>query len=179
MSHDRADFAGEIRGAEDCSKNKRDFTLGLAGALVAHRQKNPSVDPEEGSSWAHAAVDMVFTEDPTARANLQEVLSVTSYSEEGDVATAYVDGIRYKGRVNVDWTIHVRPSKDSETSSTDNPDQPPVLDRCDVDGSTVAEEDGSSVELPIRQAYVEDGSDSDSDFQVIGTPTSASSVTGL
>ncbi|GFZ51314.1 hypothetical protein JCM24511_09074 [Saitozyma sp. JCM 24511] len=168
----RAGFTGEIWEPEGSSKHKRALTLGLAGALVAHMQRDPSVAPEEGSSWAQEATDMLSTQQPTASDEFQQLLSVTRYSEGSDVAVADFDGIRYKGDVTVEWTVHVPNFEVAEKPSTEDPDQPPVLDQAETDGSMIAEQDGPSIQLPLRQAYVEDRSDTESDYQVVGTPES-------
>lgn len=150
MNHDRAEFTGEIWGPEGSSVHKRDFTLGAAGALVAQRLKDLSVAPEEGSPWAIAAGQLLHTEEQTAVNDFQDLLSATTYSEEGDRATANVDGNRYKGKFTVDWTVHT--VEDTATSPPEKSGQPPVLDQADADGSTIAEQDGPSIELPLRQA---------------------------
>jgi hypothetical protein len=115
---DLADFAGEIWGGDDPSNHKQTFTLGLLGALVKERQRDPSVLPKAGSSWSQVTADVLNTQEPTAVANLKEMFSATKYSEEGQIASAKYDSTGYKGQVTVEWTVH--PGKKSESPDERN-----------------------------------------------------------
>ncbi|GFZ51315.1 hypothetical protein JCM24511_09075 [Saitozyma sp. JCM 24511] len=171
----RADFQGEIWGDDGSSDRKQTLTLGLLQALVRQKQQDPSESPKAGSSWAKVTTELLGS--PTASANMEGVIAATKYSEEGQVSTAEYDGEGYKGRVTVEWTVH--PGQNSAQPPTESPDEP---NDQSVTCATQAEQDGDhhGISVPLRTRppppSVEDGSDSE--WDAIGTPSSASSVTG-